>query len=78
MPQAIAYVFSSVAYKHTLLSWQWLGWVQNVCIVSLSYVLVQQNYGLECVMIACGHLNNLQGCHGKCSGGLYVCAEYHS
>ena len=30
---------------------------------------------LECAIIACGHLTNMQGCHGNCSGGLYVCAE---
>ena len=29
------------------------------------------------VIIACGHLTNMQGCHGSCNGGLYVCAEYH-
>ena len=24
-----------------------------------------------------GHLTNMQGCHGNCTGGLYVSAEYH-
>ena len=33
--------------------------------------------GLEHVIIACGHLTNMQGCHGNFSGGLYVCADYH-
>ena len=68
----------NVAYEHTLLSWQWLGRVQNVCKVSLSYVLVYHSYGAECVIIICGHLTKIQGCHGNCSGGLYVYAEYHS
>ena len=35
-------------------------------------------YGVECVIITCGHLTNMQGCYGNCSGGLYVYAEYHS
>ena len=48
-----------------------------MCKVSLSYVLVQHIYGLESVIIAFGHLTNMQSCHGNCSGGLYVCAEYH-
>ena len=42
--------------------------------VSLSYVLVCHSYGLKCVIITCGHLTNMQGCHGNCSGGLYVIA----
>ena len=48
----------------------------NVCKVSLSCVLVQHNYRLEHAIIACGHLTNMQGCHGNCSGRWYVCAEY--
>ena len=48
-----------------------------MCKVLMSYVLVQHSYELECVIIACGHMTNRQGCHGNCSGGLYVCAEYH-
>ena len=35
------------------------------------------SYGLERVMIACDHLTNMQGCHGNCTGELYVCADYH-
>ena len=58
-----------MAYEHTLLSWQWLWWIQNVCKVSLSYVLVYHSYGVECVII-CSHLIDMQGCHGNCSGGL--------
>ena len=48
-----------------------------MCKVSLSYVLVEHRYGLEHSIIACGHLTNMQGCHGNYSVGLYVCAEYH-
>ena len=47
-----------------------------MCKISLSYVLVKHSYGLERAIIASRHLNNMQGCHGNCSGGLYVCAEY--
>ena len=65
----------SVAYECILLSWQWLWWVKHVCKVSLSYVL--HFYGLDCVLIACSYLTNMQGCHGNCSCGLYVCTEYH-
>ena len=43
-----------------------------MCKVSLSYVLVYYSYGLECVIITCGHLTNLQVCHGNCSSGLYI------
>ena len=28
------------------------------------------SYGVECVIITCGHLTNIQGFHGNCSGGL--------
>ena len=38
-----------------------------MCKVSLSYVLL---YGLECIIIACGDLTNMQGCHGNCTGGF--------
>ena len=48
-----------------------------MCKVSLSYVLVLHSYGLERVIIAYGHLTNMQGCHGNYSGELYMCAEYH-
>ena len=27
------------------------------------------------MIIACGDLTNRQGCHGNCSGGLYVCVQ---
>ena len=60
----------SVAYEHTSLSWQWLWQVRNVCKVSLSYVLVYQSYGVEYIIITCGHLTNMQGFHGNCSGGV--------
>ena len=49
-----------------------------MCAVSLSYVLVYHSYGVESVIITCGHLTNMQGCHGNCSGGLCVYAEDHS
>ena len=49
-----------------------------MCKVSLSYVLVYHSYGVECAIITCGHLTNMHGCHGNCSGGLYVYREYHS
>ena len=49
-----------------------------MCKVSLSYVLVYHSYGVDCVIITCGHLNNMQGCHEDYSGGLFVYAEYHS
>ena len=48
-----------------------------MCKVSLSYVLLQHGYGLYRVIIACGNLTNMQGCHGCCSCGLYVCAKCH-
>ena len=46
-----------------------------MCKVSLSYVLVEHRYGLEHAIIACGHLTNMQGCHGNYNGELYVYAE---
>ena len=53
----------SVAYEKILLSWQWLEGFTILC----------TSYG---VIIACGHLTNMQGCHGNCSGGFNVCADY--
>ena len=38
---------------------------------------ITYSYVLEHVIIACGYLTNMQGCHGNCNGGLYVCTEYH-
>ena len=38
---------------------------------------VSLSYELQCVFIACGHLTKMKGCYGNCSGGLYLCAEYH-
>ena len=49
----------------------------NMYKVSLSYVSVQRSYGLEHVIIACGHLTNMQGCHGNCIVGLHVYTDYH-
>ena len=40
-------------------------------------VLVQHSYGLDRVIIACFYLTDMQGCHGNCSCGFYVYAEYH-
>ena len=45
-----------------------------MCKVLLSYVLVEHSYGLEYVIIACGHLTNMQGCHGNCSRGC-MCVQ---
>ena len=42
-----------------------------------SLTVLCTSFGLENAIIAYGHLTNMQGCHGNCSGGLYVCAEYH-
>ena len=36
------------------------------------YCLIYHSCGLERVIIACGHLTNMQGCHGNCSGCMCV------
>ena len=41
-----------MAYEHILLSWRRLQWVKHVCKVLL------YSYGLERLIIVCGHLNN--------------------
>ena len=63
----------SVACEHILLAWQWLWRVKHVQSFTVLCTSIIYSYGPECVIIACGHLTNMQGCRGN----LYVCAECH-
>ena len=46
-----------------------------MCKFSLFYALVYHSYGVECVIITCGHLINMQGCLGNCSVGCTMCMQ---